>query len=216
MLKTKSGFTLTELMIALSLNGFLIVGLIAAFVSGLTHYNTTYSTNQLDVQLHAAMDSMVSDIRRAGYWSLSSSIIGSHANTNPFMTSSTDITIGSGNNCILVTYDHTNTGALPAISSSVDDCRYGYRLSGGAVQSRPWGAPFACNASASSWTNITDPNTVNISVLNFAQSTQVVTGAGHTITIRYVTITLTGSLVTNSTITKTLTTNVRVENDKYS
>jgi len=210
-----SGFTLTELVIALALNGFIIVGLIAIFVSGLTHYNTMFQTNQLYTELHAAMDIMVMDIRRAGYWSQASSIIGTHSNTNPFMASGADISVNGSNNCILFTYDHTNSGSLPSISSSYDDLRYGYRLSGGAVQSRPWGATFACTAAASNWTNITDTNTINVSALNFALSTQVVTVGSHTMTIRYVTITLTGKLLSNTAITETLVENVRIANDKY-
>lgn len=214
-LHNKTGFTFTELMIALSINGFIFVALIAIFVSGLTHYNSAFQTNQLYTELHAAMDTMVNDIRRAGYWSLASSIIGSHSNTNPFMAAGTDLTLGSGNTCILFTYDHTNSGALPAISSSSDDLRYGYRLSGGAIQSRPWGSTFACTAAANNWTNITDTNVITISNLNFALSSQVVTSGSHTITIRYITITLTGYLKSNSAITETLVANVRIANDKY-
>lgn len=209
------GFTFTELMIALSINGFIFVALIAIFISGLTHYNSAFQMNQLYTELHAAMDTMINDIRRAGYWSQASSIIGTHSNTNPFMASGADISTNASNNCILFTYDHTNAGALPTISSSIDDLRYGYRLSGSAVQSRPWGATFACTAASGNWTNITDTNVINVTALNFALSTQVVTVGSHTITIRYVTITLTGSLVSNSAVSETLVENVRIANDKY-
>lgn len=211
-----SGFTFVELMIAMAINGFLFVALIAIFVSGLTHYNTIYQTNALYTQLHAAMDIMITDIRRSGYWSQASTIIGTHSNTNPFMAAGTDLSIGAGNNCILFTYDRTNAGTLPAISSSSDDLRYGYRLSGGAIQSRPWGATFACNAAAGNWTNITDTNVVTISNLNFTLTSQVLTSGGHSITVRNVTISLTGTLVNNAAINETLTETVRIANDKYS
>lgn len=211
----QKGFTFTELMIAMSLNSFLFVALIAIFVAGLTHYNTIFQTNLLYTQMHSAMDLMITDIRRAGYWSLASSMIGTNANTNPFQASGNDVSIGSGNNCILFTYDHTNAGSLPTISASYDDLRYGYRLSSGAIQSRPAGAVFACNAAANNWTNITDPNAINISNLNFSLSSQVITVGSHAITIRYITISLTGSVVGNSTISETLTESVRIANDLY-
>jgi prepilin peptidase dependent protein B len=212
-----SGFTFTELMIALSINGFIFVALVAIFISGLTHYNTLFQTNQLYTELHAAMDIMVADIRRAGYWANASSIIGSHSNTNPFMASGTDISVGASNTCILMTYDHTQSGAssLPAISSSYDDLRYGYRLTNNAIQSRPRGATFACNAASNNWTNITDTNIIRVNTLTFALSTQVITVGSHTITVRYVTITITGALLSNSAVTETLVENVRIANDKY-
>lgn len=213
--KAAAGFTFTELMIAMALNGFLFVAIVAIFVAGLTHYNTIFQTNELYTQLHAAMDVMVADIRRAGYWSNASTIIGTSSNTNPFMAAGTDISVGTGNNCILLTYDHTNSGSLPAISSTYDDLRYGYRLNGGAVQSRPWGATFACTAAATNWTNITDTNVINVTTLSFTLSTQVITEGAHTITVRYVTITLTGTVKGNTAISETLVENVRVANDKY-
>jgi len=209
------GFTFTELLIALLLSSLLLVALIYTFVSGLTNYNTLFKTNLLYTQLHAAMDVMVADIRRAGYWSQASTMIGSNANTNPFMSATTDISLGNSNTCILFAYDHTNSGTLPAISTSIDDLRYGYRLNGGAVQSRPWGANFSCSAAANNWTNITDPTVINVTTLNFALSTQVITVSTHTMTVRDITITLTGSLVSNSAITETLVETVRVANDKY-
>ncbi len=214
-LRKIDGFTFTELMIALTINGFIFVALIAIFVAGLTHYNTVFQTNQLYTQLHAAMDVMIADLRRAGYWSQASTIVGSSSNTNPFMASGADLSVGTGNNCILLTYDHTNSGTLPSVSSSYDDLRYGYRLSGGAVQSRPWGATFSCTAAATNWTNITDTNVMTVSNLNFVLSTQVITVGSHTITIRYVTVTLTGNLNSNTAVTETLVENVRIANDKY-
>lgn len=213
--KLMKGFTFTELIIAMGLNGFLFVALASVFVAGLNHYHTIFQTNLLHTQLQAAMDVMAADIRRAGYWSLASSIAGSHSNTNPFMSVTTDVSINGSNNCVLFAYDHTNSGSLPSISTSYDDLRYGYRLNSNAVQSRPWGATYACTAAANNWTNITDTNLVTIGTLTFALTNQVVTSGLHTITVRNITITLSGSLLAEPTITETLIENVRIANDKY-
>ncbi|HVY53478.1 MAG TPA: prepilin-type N-terminal cleavage/methylation domain-containing protein, partial [Gammaproteobacteria bacterium] len=199
--KLLKGFTFTELMIAMSLNSILFVALTSVFITGLDHYNTIFNANLLHAQLQAAMDTIAADVRRAGYWSLASSIAGTHSNTNPFMSATTDISVGSSNSCILFAYDHTNSGALPSISSSYDDLRYGYRLINSAIQSRPWGATYSCSAAATNWINITDTNIVTISTLNFAMTNQVVTSGSHSITVRNIIITLTGYLTSTPTVT---------------
>lgn len=158
MLKMKNkyaGFTLTELMVALVVNALIFIFLLGLFVANLTHYNLVLNTNRLNEQLEAIMQTMTAEIRRAGYWANANSLIGTNTNTNPFMVSgTTDVTVGgTGNSCILFTYDHGSAGgaSLPAISSSSDDDRYGFRLQGNYIQTRPWGAAFSCGAAASAW-----------------------------------------------------------------
>src|SRR6185503_16427844 len=97
-----------------------------------------------------AMQLMSNDIRRAGYWGNAISDINTGANNNPFMAAGTDIAI-TGGNCILFSYDYNNNGTLPTISSASDDERYGFRLSGSTLQTRPPGASFDCSAAASAW-----------------------------------------------------------------
>lgn len=217
LLKKLSGFTLAELLVALALNVIVLAALISIFVTNLKHYRQILNTNRLHQQLQSAMDIMTSDIRRAGYWANASNDLNLDQNNNPFMTGSTDITVGASNTCILFTYDHNNNGSLPSISSSYDDERYGYRLSGQTLQTRPWGATFSCAAAASSWENITDPNVVLITNLTFTLTTQTIsTGPGTAgITLRSVDISLTGQLANDSTVTKTITQHVRIRNDKF-
>jgi prepilin peptidase dependent protein B len=217
-LQKTAGFTLTELLVALVINVLVLSSLLAVFIANINHYTTSIATNRLNQQLQAVMQLMTSDIRRAGYWSNSANLIGTDTNTNPFMaTGTTDITVGgTGNSCILFTYDHNGTGTLPALSTTADDDRYGYRLMNGAVQTRPWGASFSCSASATNWENVTD-STVTITALTFTLTTQTVaTGLGTSgLKTRSVDITLTGQLTSNSTITKTLTEHIRIRNDYF-
>ncbi|MES2217506.1 MAG: hypothetical protein V4501_03745 [Pseudomonadota bacterium] len=216
--KKSAGFTLTELLIAMVINVLVLSSMLAVFVYNLNHYTTSINVNRLNQQLQAAMQLMVSDIRRAGYWANSSSLVGTDTNTNPFMVAgSTDIQIGgTGNSCILFTYDHNGNGTLPAVSSGADDERYGYRLMSGAIQTRPWGASFSCSASASAWENVTDPF-VTITTLTFTLTTHTVTtGLGTSaLTTRSIDITLTGQLTSNTAITKTLTEHIRIRNDYF-
>jgi prepilin peptidase dependent protein B len=213
-----AGFTLNELIIALLINTLIFGALIAVFVANLNHYTTSINTNRLNQQLQAALQLMTADIRRAGYWANAATLIGTNTNTNPFMStaSGTDIVTGAGNTCILFTYDHGSTGSLPSISSVTDDDRYGYRLTNGAIQTRPWGATFNCTAAASAWENITDP-TITITALTFTLTTKTVTtGIGTSaLVMRSIDISVTGQLTGNSAITRTLTQHIRVRNDKY-
>jgi len=216
-LKKSAGFTLIELMIALVINTLLISGLVAVFVANLNHYNKVISTNRLNQQLEATLELIANDIRRAGYWANAKNDVGTHQNNNPFMASGVDVTVNGSNNCILFAYDHDNNGALPAISSSYDDERYGYRLSGEAIQARPPGSAYDCNVAATAWENVIDTNLVRITGLTFTLTQQTVTTGPGTkgLTMRSVDVSITGQLTDDATITNTLTQHIRIRNDKF-
>ena len=209
--KKSFGFTLIELLISLVISLIVLGGIIALFSMAVTHSRKTIETGRLDKTLHGVLDSMTRDIHRAGYWSQAET-----SSTNPFMiTGSTDITVNATNNCILLTYDANGDGVLPAISASIDDERYGYRLTGTAVQYRPRGAPFSCAASSSSWTDLTDPSTISITQFSVTLNTGTVTVGTSSMSVRNVTLSITGELVGDSTVSKTITKRVKVYNDKY-
>ncbi len=212
--KKFAGFTLVEVLIALVINAILFAGLITIFLANLEHHRKMLDISQLNEELQAAMQMMTSEIRRAGYWANAQNDIGTTQNNNPFMASGTDITL-SGTNCILFSYDHDKNGTLPTLSSSYDDERYGIRLNGGAIQIRPPGATYACTASASAWENVTDTSIITITDLSFTLNQQSVSVNASSLLVRSVDISITGQLVSDSTITKTITAHVRIRNDKF-
>lgn len=211
------GLTLIELMIAMAINLLLLLALTSMFSSNVGHFNQVNKSDLLKQQLQSAMQMMVNDIRRAGYWANASNDIGTGQNTNPFMAAGTDIAVNGSNNCILFSYDYNKDGSLPSITNSSDDERYGFRLLNNAVQARPPGAAFDCTASANAWENMTDTNLITVTALTFTLNTTSVPigAASKTVKIRSVDITLTGQLVSDATVTLTLTEHVRVRNDKY-
>lgn len=216
--KKTLGFTLIELMIALALNALLFTALLTIFMTNLDHYHKTLNRDRLNQQLHTAMSLIASEIRRAGYSANAYSDIGLHQNNNPFVvTGTTDISINAAANCILFTYDHNNDGALPAISAAIDDERYGFRLSGQTLQARPPGSDFSCTASASAWEDMTDPTFIQITALSFVlNSNTITTGPGTKgLQMRSIDISITGTLTSDPSITKTLTQHVRIRNDKF-
>jgi prepilin peptidase dependent protein B len=213
----QQGFTLTELLVTLVINAVLFAALMSIFLANLTHYRKAINQDRLYQQLQSAMNLMANDIRRAGYWSNAQNDIGLHQNNNPFMSASTDLSINGSGDCILFTYDRNGTGTLPSISSTIDDDRYGYRVTNQILQVRPPGAQFACSASSSNWDNLTDSNVLRITNLNFSPNhITITTGPGSRgITIRNVTISITGQLASDASISKTLTQQVRIQNDKF-
>lgn len=216
-LKKAGGFTFTELMVALTLNALLFAALLTIFLANINHYRKVVNTNRLNHQLQTAMDLMVSDIRRAGYWANASSDINGVQNQNPFMAAGTDISINGAGDCILLSFDRNDDGSLPGISAAIDDERYGYRLMGNSLQGRPPGADFSCSAASNNWENLTDPKFVTLTNLSFVlNTTTLTTGPGSKgIYLRSIDISLTGQLTGDSSITRTLTQHVRIRNDKF-
>lgn len=215
--KQVAGFTFTELLAALAINSFILAALISVFLGNINHSRISVNTNRLNQQMQSTLSIMVSDIRRAGYWANAKDDVGISQNNNPFQATGVDIAVNGAGNCILFAYDKDSNGALPAVSNTYDDERYGYRLSGGAVQARPPGATFACTAAATNWENMTDPSFITITNLQFVITTRTMTTGPGTkaVILRSLDITLTGQLVSNPAITRTLTQHVRIRNGKF-
>jgi type II secretory pathway component PulJ len=213
--KKVQGFTFVELMVAVVINTILLAALLGVLAANLNRYNQSIAQDTLNQQLQVAMNMMASDIRRAGYWANAKNDIGTNQNNNPFMATATDVTVSGS--CILFTYDHAGTGTLPSIAAGSDDDRYGYLLSSNTILTRPPGATYSCSPAAGNWEDMTNPKVVKITALTFTLSTTTVPAGASApyMALRTVTITITGQLINYPTITKTLTEQVRIRNDKY-
>jgi prepilin peptidase dependent protein B len=217
LISRQAGLTLIEILIALAINAFVFVVLIAVFVTNLNHYHESIEINRLNDQLQTALQLMSDDIRRAGYWANANTDIGLSQNNNPFQAAGVDLTINGSGNCILFAYDHNANGSLAAVSSTTDDERYGYRLSGSVLQARPPGAAYDCTASAGAWENMTDTNVLTITALTFTPTTVTITTGPGTkgVSMRSIDISLTGQLTSDASISKTVSQHVRIRNDKF-
>ncbi len=210
---TQTGYSLIELMISITLGLFITSGSIVVLVNTMRNSHESLKLVRLNYDMQTAMNLMINDIRRAGYWSNAVNDMDSGANNNPFMQAGTDISISAGNNCILLTYDDDKNGTLPAVNTAGGDKRYGYRLSGQILQTRPVTADFDCTATTNTWDDLTDGIITNFSVTE-TDTVAPITGTASTVTIRYITVTMTGQLDDDPVITRTLTQTVRVRNDK--
>ena len=215
------GFSLIELMIALLLGLILISGILTLFMSTLQSNGDLANTQQLENELHATMDLITRDLRRAGANGNPSPLPNF---TNPFSlgslgayTNGTDIE--AANSCVLFSYDMNNNGVLDTGSPNPDE-RFGYRLQHqvqgvaaaigaagavGVVQMRSGGL----SCTQDSWTNITTAAVTNVTQLQFSVTTLT---DGYMSNNR-VTVTLAGQLASDATVTRVLTSTVRVRND---
>lgn len=212
---SEQGFSLVELLVTLVILSLLVVSLLEIYVTSAQRSQDALNRARLDQSLQGAMSLMSNDIRRAGFWGGATSGIHTATNSNPFMAA--DISINGAGNCIVLTYDQNGDGSLPSVGSGSDDERYGYRLLNSIIQARPTGGSYDCSAAAEAWENITDANVIQITALTFVESDQIVLiGSGTpTMKIRTISISMTGRLTSDNSVTKTLTEQVRVRNDKY-
>ena len=213
------GFTLVELLIALAIGSVVLTGLLGIFETTVKHSNATLNAVRLDQDLRTAMDMISGDIRRAGFWGNAKNNIGLGVNNNPFMTTTTDVTINNAGNCILLSYDKNGDGAIAALGAG-DDERYGYRLSGQVLQARLPNAAFSCTSASTTWEDITNPKIITMTGLSFTKDEKSIdldnSGAGvAALILRSITITLSGQLATDASVSKTLTQQIKIRNDRF-
>lgn len=217
-MKKTQGFSLIELMIGILVGLFILSGSVLMFASYSKSSTDSIALTHLEHELRSAMNLIVGDIRRAGFYGNAAAMIQSGANNNPFMAAVTDIQTPV-NTCVLLSYDRNNDGTLPALNTAGGDERFGYRLNNQVIQTRSiTDAAFSCTQG--SWENLTDSTVVQITNLTFtlAPANIFINGVdatGGMVTLRNVTITLTGRLLNDTAVTRTLSTNVRVRNDKF-
>jgi len=183
----QKGFTLIEIMIALILGIIVIGGAISIYISTIRGSIDITNSARLNYDLDSAMQLMVNDIRRAGYWG--GAIAGSDAINNPSDCSipatrgnvftcdasniqirnvATPTTVVNLGNCILYTYDGND------VANGVVDTSeyYGFRLNGTELEMRISGTAATaldCGVDVQ-WRNISDENKVNITSLQFSLS----------------------------------------------
>ena len=202
----QAAVTLIELLIALTIGVVVVAAGMAVFVASVNHGRDSVEYSHLDTQLQRAMGAITRDVKRAGYWASAGT-----SQTNPFTQAATDITVNAAGDCILMAYDNDDDGSLPAEGSSSDDERYGFRLMNSAMQFRPATGTFSCSAAAANWTNLTDTNVINITAFSVAKNTST----EGSIELRTITVSITGQLVSDATVTKSLTQTIKVQNDRY-
>ena len=162
-MKKQTGFTLMEILIALLLGLIVVGGALSVYISTIKGSSDTVKSADLNHDLDSAMQIMINDIRRAGFWG--GAVAGSNANNNPFTASTTKVQIFNHTDangvthpsgCILYSYDANANG-------TVDNTEfYGFRLDRNAIWMRMTGTTTA-NCNDGNWAAITDDTRLIIS-----------------------------------------------------
>ncbi|CAA9892960.1 conserved hypothetical protein [Candidatus Methylobacter favarea] len=197
------GFTLIELLISMVIGLIVLAAVLGMFVTMIKSDNDNLKSIRLNQELRSAMSLITRDLRRSGYNGAAAAAV--MAGNNPFQDMKFDILTPPINNatCVTYTYDADNDGVDDGNSE-----RFGFRLNGGAIESRESGENCA---GATNWDNITDENLVQINA--FIVKDSPTTSAG--ITTHQITITLRGQLVRDNSVTRTISEIVEIRNDEY-
>jgi type II secretory pathway component PulJ len=203
--QNQTGLSLVEMMIAIVLGLFLVLGLVTFLVNYIKFNANTAKTTRLSQELRSTMEFMASDIRRAGSWGSAQLGTGAAPVVNPFST----ITMSTPG-CILYSYDQNLDGSL---NSSAPDERFGFLLDSGAVKMRSGSTSYSC-AVSSNWGLVTDVNSITVTALTFTVTSVAATSNARVI-VRDVTISISGQIKNDPGMTQSLQQTVRIRNDLY-
>ena len=114
-LKSKSGFTLVEVLIALAISGIVMAALSQTFISQQKSYLLHEEISTMQQSVRGAMILLTNDIRMAGYDSLLTGNFGIVSISPRDVNNNNNIDIGlTGNSCIQVTEDLDDNGLISA------------------------------------------------------------------------------------------------------
>jgi len=222
MLVKQRGITLIELMVGMLL-GLLVTGIaVQMYISTLGITKQTTETVRLNQELRAITDLIVTDIRRAGYWS--GATVGA---TNPYSILVSDNAgggthvqvfdspAGGSNNCIVVSYENSS----PSPSEHI----YGYRVSGAEIQmltvsSYASGSFADCGdptgySATGSWEALSDSRVLSVSSDSLVFQKNSGTASWASASSKSITVAVKGSAVGDAKISRELVDTVRIRNE---
>ena len=156
------GFNLIELIISMSLGVVLVAGILSIFSGSVRSNTESVLSAKMTQELNAVMEIITSDIRRAGYWSTAGTL-GAAGNANPYGIEMVRPDDGTGNACILYSYDPSAAG--------IGFSERGFRHSGNTIEWLGNGNNNNfCDVVDVSWQPITESSMVQITDLDFADA----------------------------------------------
>lgn len=234
-MKKQTGFTLIEIMISLLIGLIVLGATISMYVNTIEGSTNTVKSARLNYDLESVILLMVNDIARAGYWGGATS--GANSSANPFTTGAANMQMPTAA-CILYSYDAPETSALNGNGAVNNGEYYGFKLQSGTISIRTSDtAETTADCTGSGWSALTVPQDVNITALTFTTAYKclnVTTSVSYDMTCaaaaaaavgnlstgdravesRQINIALTGQLVSDTAVTKTLSGTVKVRNDR--
>lgn len=201
-MKRQLGLSIVELMITITLGLLLMAALTAVFANTIGVNSRSLKLSQLHEEATAAMELMVSDLRRAGYRGDAAKLV--YDPTNASTAFNNTIVIGqltgeAPNSCILFAYDADGDGSHDGASEN-----FGYRVSNGQLQRRQNSA--GCDSGG--WQSLTSSAMLRVTDLDFTLTERMLSLVNE----QRVTVALQVAMPSDSEITRTMTTEVVIRN----
>ena len=210
------GVGLIELMISLVIGMIVIAGALSMVSSTFGANASQMKMSRLNNELRMAMSSITRDMRRTGYhnWRVSRDPADNtdRANlTDGVYTASpqpvSTIASGTANDSVEVSYDEDADSAYPTVQPTET---YSFRFNNNTIEAR------IGTATPEVWSAIVDPSVIQITAFTIEDLSQVLSKATtlgpFDVTVPMYSITITGRLVRDQTVVRTLQETVRLRN----
>ncbi len=212
----QQGLTIIELMIGMALGLFLIAGTLTLFAGHVTSNNALMRTTRLNNELRGTLDMIIRDLRRASYWG--SAQTGAWFPGTPGVQVNPFLQLDVSSDSITYRYDVDGDGVLDADESF----RIRHNTAEGAIEM----LQLDTGGSVTSTVPVSDADLTDITALAFTLTDRTVSttclksGPGPVaptppvLHVREIFVTITGSLRSDATVSRTLSDSVRIRNDR--
>ncbi|MBT7436601.1 MAG: hypothetical protein HN791_11150 [Gammaproteobacteria bacterium] len=242
-IKKTLGFTLIELMISMLLGLIVIGGVLSIYISTIQASSDVVKSARLNYDLDSVMQFMINDIRRAGYWGGAVTDSDVSANPFMVGTANINSSTGSCI-LYTYDFDEDGELDITGGTSDDESEYFGFKLDGDEIKvsaAKTVDGVANCGAVDGRWKIITDSKKVSITQLAFSNANfqclntttdevfdgscdaafsaaggtvgKLITG-NDAVEIRQINITLTGNIVNDADVEKTLTSAVKVRNNR--
>jgi prepilin peptidase dependent protein B len=200
----QAGASLIELMIAMAL-GLAALSAIASLVGfGIGVNGKLLSNSRLNEEINSIGALITRDLKRAGFSADTINMVTNPVDFPSAFRNSISVSEHPDedeDSCMLYAYDQNANGVLDTVGSNEN---FGFRLRNGTVQIRTNGATCASD----SWQELTDPDIVNITELDF--DIDLVTF--NNVVSTQITVTIEGELVVNDALSRQFNSRFLVRN----
>lgn len=200
------GVGLVELMISLVIGMIVIAGALSMVSSTFGANASQMKMSRLNNELRMAMSSITRDMRRTGYnnWTVAQLEAGVYT---PSPQPTSVFTDTSGSESVVMHYDEDADGDYPATEPTET---YSFRFNNNTIEAK------IGTATTGSWSAIVDPSVIKITDFTITDLSQVLptttTSGAFDVTLPMYSISITGSLVKDPTVVRTIQETVRLRN----